>query len=362
MKDSMVQARADTAIKTMQTSANGAVGPVRLGFSGLGWIGRKRLQTIAARPGISICALADPDTQCLQLAAQDVAQHDAACTTSFDELLRRGLDGVVIATPSALHAEQAIAALERGLAVFCQKPLAITAGETARVIAAARSSDRLLHVDYCYRHVRGMPELRARIRNGELGELIAIDLTFHNAYSPGKSWCFDPPLAGGGCIIDLGTHLIDLVLWLLDYPNAQWVNSHLFAQGRRVAPGQNAIEDFGAVEFLLANGAPVRLSCSWNFHAGRDAIIDVALHGTRAGAEWRNVNGSFYDFEVALLRGAQRELLGSYLDGDDWGGRALAAWLDRLQLDTSFDDETVGLLAGARLIDACYQRSLMASR
>lgn len=345
-----------------QASTEKAVRPARLGFLGLGWIGRRRLGEVAARPDVSVSALADPDAQRLQLAAQDVAQHDAARTTSLDELLRCDLDGVVIATPSALHAEQAIRALNRGLAVFCQKPMAITAGETAQVIAAARSSNRLLDVDYCYRHVRGMAELRERLRHGELGELIAVDLTFHNAYAPGRSWCFDPTLAGGGCIIDLGTHLVDLLLWLLDYPKTEWVSSHLFAQGRRVAPGQKAIEDFGTVEFRLANGAPVRLSCSWNLHAGRDAIIDVMLHGTRAGAEWRNVNGSFYDFEVALLHGAQQEVLGSDCDAAHWGGRALQAWVDRLQLDAGFDDDATGLLADARLIDACYQRCVVTSQ
>jgi predicted dehydrogenase len=358
----MIQVRRDVDDDPGRASAQWAVRRLRLGFLGLGWIGRQRLRTIAARPDVAVGALADPDTGCLALSGQDVAQHDATCTTSYDELLQCDLDGVVIASPSGLHAQQAIQALDRGFPVFCQKPLAITAGETAQVLAAARSNDRLLHVDYCYRHLHGMAEMRERIRRGELGELIAVDLRFHNAYAPGKSWCFDPILAGGGCVTDLGTHLIDLLLWLLDYPKVEWVSSHLYAQGRRLATGQKAIEDFGAVDLRLASGAPVRLSCSWNCHAGRDAIIDVTLHGTRAGGEWRNVNGSFYDFEVALLRGAQREILGTDSKSDDWGGRALAAWVDRLQHDASFDDETVGLLAGARLIDACYQRSIVTPR
>src|SRR5215207_3396246 len=133
MNDPVAPMRADIEINPMQESAHAAGRPIRLGFLGLGWIGRKRLLTIAARPDIFVRALADPDTQCLQLAAQAVPHHDATCTTSSDELLGCDLDGVVIATPSALHAEQAIAALQRGLAVFCQKPLAVTAGETARV-------------------------------------------------------------------------------------------------------------------------------------------------------------------------------------------------------------------------------------
>jgi predicted dehydrogenase len=329
--------------------------PLKLGFLGLGWIGRKRLQAIATSPEFAITALADADNNCVQQALADVPTHQPLCTTSFEELLECDLDAVVIATPSALHARQAITALEHGLAVFCQKPLAITAHDTAQVIAAARANDRLLRVDYCYRHIQGMSALRERIASGALGELLSMELAFHNAYAPGKQWCFDPDLAGGGCLIDLGTHLLDLSLWLLDYPHLSFRDSHLFAQGHRLTPGDGRVEDFAVANFNLPNGAPVRLSCAWNGHVGRDASIEMLLHGTRASAVWRNVNGSFYDFEVALLHGAQQELLGQF--PDDWGGRALSAFLQRLRIDNRFHSDAMGHMAGARLIDDCYQRT-----
>src|SRR5687768_10005970 len=93
----------------------------RIGFLGTGWIGRHRLEAIARSDAGEIMAIADPVRE---LAARGTSvAPEAVLLSSLEELLELPLDGVVIATPSALHAEQAIAALGRGMAVFCQKPL-----------------------------------------------------------------------------------------------------------------------------------------------------------------------------------------------------------------------------------------------
>src|SRR5207253_10679306 len=90
---------------------------------------------------------------------------------SFEELLALKPDGVVIATPSALHARQCIAAFEAGAAVFCQKPLGRNAIEVAAVLDAARRADRSLGVDLSYRHTAAMQAIRERVRAGELGRI-----------------------------------------------------------------------------------------------------------------------------------------------------------------------------------------------
>ncbi|HJU27226.1 MAG TPA: Gfo/Idh/MocA family oxidoreductase, partial [Rhodanobacteraceae bacterium] len=146
----------------------------RLGFLGLGWIGRARLQALHESGAAEVAAIADPSCEALKAAAQ--IARGASLQDSFDALMQQDLDGVVIATPSGAHARQAIAALERGLAVFCQKPMARTVNETREVVAAAHRNDRLLGVDFSYRHVAGVPQLRELVRAGELGELYAIDL------------------------------------------------------------------------------------------------------------------------------------------------------------------------------------------
>jgi len=199
----------------------------RLGFLGVGWIGRHRMERIAASRVADIVVVSDQSVDVAKDAATALQLTDAAVTSSIDSLLDAELDGIVVATPSALHAAQAIAALERGIAVFCQKPLARTAEETRRVVDAARANDRLLGVDLSYRHTEGMRKIREIVQAGELGNVYAVDLVFHNAYGPDKAWFFDPALSGGGCVIDLGIHLVDLALWTLGNPRVTSATSRL---------------------------------------------------------------------------------------------------------------------------------------
>jgi predicted dehydrogenase len=331
--------------------ARGSSRPLRLGFLGLGWIGRKRLDAVAAASEVEIAALADLDSERLREAT--AAFPGSVQAADVAGLLQCDLDGVVIATPNACHAAQAVACLESGLAVFCQKPLAASAADTQRVLQAAQSANRLLGVDYCYRHVQGMHELRRRIMAGELGQVAAVDMHFHNAYAPNQAWARDRGLAGGGCLLDLGIHLIDLAMWLQDLTAMRLASSRLYAQGRVLARGEPALEDLAFAEFRQANGACVRLACSWNAPLGCDALIGMRIFGTRGGAHWCNVNGSFHDFELDVCRGTARERLGSF--PDDWGARALSVWLERLRRDCSFDAGVLQIAPGAALIEEIYQ-------
>ena len=158
----------------------------RLGFLGTGWIGRHRLEAIVQSGAAEAAAVVDP-LDANANAARAIAP-DARRLASLDDMLEADLDGVVIATPSALHADQAVAALQGGLAVFCQKPLGRSAAETRRVIEAARLADRRLDVDLSYRHIEGARRIRDLILGGGLGQVFAADLTFHNAYGPDKPW------------------------------------------------------------------------------------------------------------------------------------------------------------------------------
>src|SRR5581483_11998218 len=96
---------------------------------------------------------------------------------------------------------------------------------------AARKADRLLGVDLSYRFISQAKAIRDLVRQGELGEVFAAELMFHNAYGPDKDWFYERALSGGGCVIDLGIHLIDLALWNLNFPKVTNVASRLFAQG-----------------------------------------------------------------------------------------------------------------------------------
>ena len=308
----------------------------RLGFLGLGWIGRHRLQAVVEAGAAEVAAVADPAVEELD---------GVAVLDSLDELLAEELDGIVIATPSALHAEQATRALEHGLAVFCQKPLARSETEVRRVVDAARASDRLLSVDLSYRHVEGIRLIRELIRAGELGEVFAADLVFHNAYGPDKAWFYDPALAGGGCVMDLGTHLVDLALWVLDWPDVAGVESRVRRAG--------GVEDFAVARVDLAGGAVVRIACSWNLHAGRDAVIEAAFYGDGGGAAIRNVGGSFFDFVAERYLGTETRTLAE--PPDEWGGRAIVQWARRIAAGERFDPDAERLVQVARVLDEIYR-------
>ena len=212
------QSSGDILMTQIPVEAAPAASPARprLGFLGVGWIGRHRMQAILETGAVEIAAIADPSPEMAAEAGR--LAPNATLVPTLDDLLDAGVDGVVIATPSALHAEQSIRALERGAAVFCQKPLGRTAAETRAVVDAARAADRLLGVDLSYRFTAGMRRIREVVRSGALGRVYAADLVFHNAYGPDKPWFYDPALSGGGCVMDLGVHLVDLALWTLGFP------------------------------------------------------------------------------------------------------------------------------------------------
>jgi predicted dehydrogenase len=325
----------------------------RLGFLGVGWIGRHRLHAIASSGLAAIAAVADASADVARDACAGLNDHPRV-TRWLDELLEQDLDGIVIATPSAMHADQAIAALERGVAVFCQKPLARTAGETQRVVDAARAADRLLGVDLSYRHTAAMRAISEVVRRGDLGRVYAVDLVFHNAYGPDKPWFRDPALSGGGCVIDLGIHLVDLALWTLGFPAVRGVTSRLFARGDPVLDPARQVEDYAVAALDLESGVAVHLACSWNLSAGQDAVIGAAFYGTDGGAAMRNVAGSFYDFVAEAYRGTSRETL--VCPPDDWGGRAAVEWAARLAAGERFDPATDRLVDVATTIDRIYGR------
>jgi len=320
----------------------------RVGFLGTGWIGRDRMAAMIDSGAVQAAAICDPSEACVAEALK--AAPGATVVGSLDDMLDMGLDGVVIATPSALHAEQAIRALQSGVAVFCQKPLGRDAAEASTVVEAARQADRLLSVDFSYRLTDAMQAIAPLIAAGELGEVFAVDLVFHNAYGPDKEWFYNRGSSGGGCVIDLGVHLIDLALWTLGFPDIASVDASLFSGGGPITPDR--VEDYAVATLTTGTGTVVRLACSWRLPAGRDAIIEAQFYGTDGGAALRNANGSFYDFVAERYRGTATETLTT--PPDAWGGRAAIAWARRLADDRRFDPAAREIIRVAETTDRIY--------
>lgn len=323
----------------------------RLAFAGLGWIGRNRLKAAADTGYADISLLFDVDDNNLKEALA-VAQG-AGTAKSYEEILATpAIDGIVIATPSALHKQQSVEALKQDKAVYCQKPLGRTVSEVSKVIECARKANRLLGVDFCYRYVAAFQMLTHIIRSGDLGTIFSVDLKFHNAYGPDKPWFYDIKSSGGGCVLDLGLHMIDMMLYALDFPQVKKVRSKLYYKG--VKAKETQVEDYAQVMMQLDTDATATLACSWNLNAGCDAVIEASFYGRDGAVAFKNINGSFYDFQLQRYWGTKTEVLAQ--PPDDWGGRALIRWIRNLGADTGFNKEAECYLHSAEVVDRIYGR------
>jgi len=317
----------------------------RLGFLGVGWIGRNRMEALVREDLAQVAAVADPQPEALKAVAALAPRAERA--DGLEALLEHELDGIVIATPSALHTRQTTAALEHEVAVFCQKPLARDAEETRQVLEAARRNDRLLGVDLSYRHVEALRAAQTAVSDGEIGLLHSLDLTFHNAYGPDKAWLTKPELSGGGCLIDLGTHLLDLALRLTG------ASEYEVETARMLSLQGHEVEDNATAEISLGTDeVRARLACSWFQSAGSECAFECTAWGTDGAVSIRNVGGSSYDLRAELWRGTSAELLAG--PADPRGGRAIGSWATRLAGDRGYDPAADELELLARVIDDVY--------
>jgi predicted dehydrogenase len=258
-----------------------------LGFSGVGWLGESLIKELPTVPGLQLVAVQDAR---LDLAQQIGARYGSPWAGQhFDDLLALpNVEVVVICTPNALHVAQAAAALRAGKHVLVQKPLALSFADAQATVDLARDVGRLLLVDYSYRFLATIDALRRAL--ADLGRVRALRAEFHNIYGPGveKTWFFDRQLSGGGALLDLGVHLLDLALWLIQPEHITLERAELECAG---------IEREAKLRVLLNRSMPFDLAVSWNAALPETRIVFEA-QGERGQARWENVDGSFFRFRT----------------------------------------------------------------
>lgn len=338
-----------TALK--KPKATSAAVP-KLAFVGMGWIGKNRFESLIKNDLIHCKGIHDPYLQ-------QIEEDDLLCNyqqiKDFEDILQdETIDGIVIATPNSLHADQCRRALEAGKAVFCQKPLARTAAEVQELVKAAAVNNKLLGVDYSYRYTEGIQKIRSLIKEERLGKIFSIEAAFHNAYGPDKTWFYDMSRSGGGCLLDLGCHLVDLSLYLLNFPESNVNKVARFNKGKLLRRDENKVEDYCTASIITETDVDINIACSWNLSAGKDADIYLKIYGTEGSAIFENVNGSFFDFRTYFCKGTDKELISS--PPEDWGGKAIKEWAEKLQKDNRFQGEAWQYLISAELIDEIYGR------
>lgn len=277
---------------------------LKVGVIGLG-MGRGHVQAFQSHPGSTVVAIADPDEARL---AEIGAQYNVAQRyTSADEMLaKESLDIVSVATPNKFHAPLTLAAFKAGCHVLCEKPMAMNAAEARKMLAAAEKAQRRLMINFSFRFNGPSQALRKAVDSGMLGEIYFARTVWQRRRGMPRfgGWFGQKALAGGGPLIDLGVHRLDLALWLMGYPKPKWVlggtYDHIVSPIARREKKAYDVEDFAAAMIRFENDAIIELEASWAGNIKENEYMQTRLLGTRGGLIQQNLNGG-YEFEAEIF-------------------------------------------------------------
>jgi predicted dehydrogenase len=236
---------------------------VRVAIAGTGGIAAVHAAAFAGLPGVRLAAAVNHRPESLERFARRFGVPRTY--PRLDDLLHDGVaDLVVVCTPNALHAPQAIAALDAGLHVLVEKPLALSAGEGRAMVKAAERAGRVLAVAHCWRHDAEARWVRERVARGEIGDVVrTVGFGSHVEWGP-SGWFARHALAGGGALVDMGVHALDTARYLLGDPAPRRVFARIERRyGARAADPDADVDDTGLVVVEWEGGARSQVECGW---------------------------------------------------------------------------------------------------
>ncbi|MFJ4262678.1 Gfo/Idh/MocA family protein [Paenarthrobacter nicotinovorans] len=349
---------------------------LKVGVVGIGWAGQQHLKAYSNIDGVEIVAVAGMEPELLALLKEEYSiPHAFARWEDMIEL--KDLDAVSVAVPTFLHAPIAIAALERGLHVLSEKPLARNAVEGQAMVDAARKAGRVLDVAFNHRRRGDIQALKNVIDEGTLGRPYYAKASWlrRQGIPMLGSWFTNPALAGGGPLADIGVHVLDYSLHLLGEPKVLAVSASTHSELGPRGLGGNArytasnsshkfeVEDFASAFIRLEGGGTLILEAGWATYRDERDLMDFTVYGTDGGADLRSVgasenpvadvhiftekDGQNADFEVVAEPGKAHQAVVDDFVAAIRGGETV--W-------GSHDGSLA--LSRALVLDACYKSAL----
>ena len=270
---------------------------LRVGVIGLGFAGTTHLDAFTALPGATVVALAGQEEARLQELGRTRSVPNLY--RDWEDLVARDdLDIVSIGVPNHLHHPIAIAALNSGKHVFCEKPLATTGDFAQQMADAALANDRVLEIAFNHRRRADVAFLADYLASTDVGRIYHARASWRrHAGIPGiGSWFTNAAMAGGGPMIDLGSHVLDIVLHLMGEPRVTAVSAVTYGEIGRLGRGGWAdsgstggnrefeVEDFATALLRLDSGASIHLEAAWANYSADQEDIAIDLLGAKGGA------------------------------------------------------------------------------
>lgn len=345
--------------------------PLRAGVVGLGWAGRQHMAAYAELPGVELVALAGMEAdQLQQLGDHYGVQHRYA---DWQDLVADvELDVLSVATPTALHGPIALAALAAQIHVLSEKPMADTAAVARTMVQGAEDNDRVLDVSFNHRRRGGVRALKQVVDSGVLGRVYYAKTGWLRRQGiPGLgSWFTRAALAGGGPLMDIGVHMLDMTLHVLGEPSVAAATAATYAkfgpQGRGGASTELAaktgagggafdVEDLSTAFLRLADGATLLLESSWAQWIEHDQCY-VTLYGTEGGASlaWRGTPGSPQSVTVWTEVAGLPAVLSPPIGPDGGHTEAVADFLAKVNSTDHAPYRGAEALQRALVVEACY--------
>ena len=274
---------------------------IKVGVIGAGGIAQfGHIPSYQAMPGVEVTAVSDPNRKKLSDVQEKFSIGKAF--TDYEELLtNEDLDAVSICTPNYLHAPIALAALRCGRHVLCEKPFAVNASEVEEVIKEAGKSGKLLLENLSLRYDLTHRIIQKFVQEGKLGHVYYAKCSYlRRKGHPGiGGWFTSKKESGGGCLIDIGIHVLDLALCSLGQPKPVSVTASTYdylipratdggwpPDSTRISDNFEKkvdIEDLATAFIRFDNGSTLLLEAGW---AGYSEVgVKVSLFGTEAGVE-----------------------------------------------------------------------------
>jgi predicted dehydrogenase len=355
----------------------GSVTDLSVGVIGLGWAGQQHLDAYSALDGVEVVALAGLEEPARTVLAEryGIEHH----VDRWEELLELdGLDAVSVAVPTFLHAPIAIAALERGLHVLSEKPIARNESEARSMVEAARAAGRVLDVGFNHRQRGDIRKLKDVLDAGRLGRpYYAKAWWLRRSGIPGRgSWFTRAELAGGGPLVDIGVHVLDYSLFLLGNPTVTAVSASTYdllatagfgfnpESGKTSVAGSAGfdVEDLATVFMRLEDGGTLLVEASWAAHRIDGDQFGITLYGSKGGAELivedYAPSGSLTIFTDDDGVATETRLTAPPGKGHE---AVVEQFLSKVRSGRWEEHDGAGAVALARIVDACY-RSAAAQR